>query len=100
MSSFIHYTKHFIDGYTHAVMCVLEHFMYWNTSLDHSIVPPLITTLYPIGRPVRATITLYPIGRYVRATIILYPIGGPVRATITLYPIGRYVRATIIHCIL
>ena len=52
-------------------------------------------TLYPIGRPVRATITLYPIGRPVRATITLYPIGRPVRATITLYPIGRPVRATI-----
>ena len=45
--------------------------------------------MYPIGRPVRATITLYPIGRPVRATITLYPIGRPVRATITLYPIGR-----------
>ena len=52
-------------------------------------------TLYPIGRPVRATITLYPIGRPVRATITLYPIGRPVRATITLYPIGRPVRVTI-----
>ena len=31
--------------------------------------------LYPIGRPVRATITLYPIGRPVRATITLYRIG-------------------------
>ena len=37
--------------------------------------------MYPIGRPVRATITLYPIGRPVRATITLYPIGRPVRAT-------------------
>ena len=45
--------------------------------------------LYPIGRPVRATITLYPIGRPVRATITLYPIGRPVRATITLYPTYR-----------
>ena len=35
--------------------------------------------LYPIGRPVRATITLYPIGRPVRATITLYPIGRPVK---------------------
>ena len=42
-------------------------------------------TLYPIGRPVRATITLYPIGRPVRAAITLYPIGRPVRAIITLY---------------
>ena len=33
---------------------------------------------------------LYPIGRPVRATITLYPIGRPVRATITLYPIGRH----------
>ena len=47
------------------------------------------STLYPIGRPVRATITLYPIGRPVRATITLYLIGRPVRATITPYPIGR-----------
>ena len=46
----------------------------------------VVNTLYPIGRPVRATITLYPIGRPVRATITLYPIGRPVRATITLYP--------------
>ena len=46
-------------------------------------------TLYPIGRPVRATITLYPIGRPVRATITLYPTGRPVRAIITLYPIAR-----------
>ena len=45
-------------------------------------------TLYPIGRPVRATITLYPIGRPVRTTVTLFPIGRPVRATITLYPIG------------
>ena len=30
------------------------------------------TVLYPIGRPVRATITLYPIGRPVRATITLF----------------------------
>ena len=52
-------------------------------------------TLYPIGRPVKATVTLYPIGRPVRATITLYPIGRPVRATITLYPIGRPVKATI-----
>ena len=37
-------------------------------------------------------LTLYPIGRPVRATIILYPIGRPVRATITLYPIGRSVQ--------
>ena len=44
----------------------------------------LLATLYPIGRPVRATITLYPIGRTVRATITLYPIGRPARATITL----------------
>ena len=55
----------------------------------------ILLTLYPIGRPVRATITLYPIGRPVRATITLYPIGRPVRATITQYPIGRPVRATI-----
>ena len=41
--------------------------------------------LYPIGRPVRATITLYPIERPVRATVTLYPIGRPIRATITLY---------------
>ena len=40
----------------------------------------LCDLMYPIGRPVRATITLYPIGRPVRATITLYPIG----TTITL----------------
>ena len=51
--------------------------------------------MYPIGRPVRATITLYPIGRPVRATITLYPIGRPFRATITLYPIRRPVKAII-----
>ena len=39
-------------------------------------------------------ITMYPIRRPVRATITLYPIGRPVRATITLYPIGRLVIAT------
>ena len=49
--------------------------------------PLYIIVLYPIGRPVRATITLYPIGRPVRATITLYPIGIPVRATITQYPV-------------
>ena len=45
--------------------------------------------MYPVGRPVRATVTLYPVGRPVRATVTLYPIGRPVRATVTLYPIGR-----------
>ena len=66
-----------------------------SVSFIYCIVRPNATILYPIGRPVKATIKLYPIGRSVRATITLYPIGRLVRATITLYPIGRPVRATI-----
>ena len=59
-----------------------------------------LVTLYPIGRPVKATITLRPVRatitlRPVRATITLYPLVRPVRATITLYPLARPVRATI-----
>ena len=55
--------------------------------------------------PVKATITLYPLGRPVRATVTLYR--RPVRATITLSHIGRpfiitlfsnYIGEMMIHC--
>ena len=62
----------------------------------------LPVTLYPIGRPVRATVTLYHYSvRPVRATVTLYPIGRPVRATVyLLYPIGIYLLELLLHCIL